>query len=153
MSAQRRKIARAALLFLAAVPLAIKIPYLWRAWMTSPIDRAHLNLYGVLALVAAGIAVVVLCRRPAREPIKGKGLALAAAALVVFVAGFAVGILRDVNALQLISAVGILWSAAWRGHKAITISHSTIANITCFNISSKITLSSTIKLSIKTGIL
>lgn len=113
-----RNPARLALLALAAVPLAAKVPYLWRAWVSSPIDRAHLNLYGVLALVAALVAVAVLRRRTADMRTK-KGIP-AATMLGVFLVAYAVGILRDVNALQLISAVGILWAAAWlaRGRMA-----------------------------------
>ena len=63
MSAQGRTLARLALFALSAVPLVVKAPYLWRAWAHSPLDRAHLNLYGALALVAICAAIAVLRRR------------------------------------------------------------------------------------------
>lgn len=110
MTVQRRTRIRLALLALAAVPLAVKVPYLWRAWIYSPIDRAHLKLYGALALVAIGAAIAVL--RGLSTDRRTKGGILLAALLVVFLIAYGVGILRDVNALQLIAAVGILWSAS-----------------------------------------
>ena len=110
MTVQRRTCIRLALLVLAAVPLAVKVPYLWRAWVYSPIDRGHLKLYGALALVAIGAAIAVL--RGLSTDRRTKGGILSAALLVVFGMAYGVGILRDVNALQLIAAVGILWSMA-----------------------------------------
>ena len=118
MTARSQRLARLALLALSAVPLAVKVPYLWHAWISSPIDRGHLNLYGTLALVAAGAAIAVLCRRASGRRTKG-GIP-AVALLGVFLVAYGAGILRDVNALQLISAIGILWAAAWlaRGRAA-----------------------------------
>lgn len=108
MTAPRRCISLA-LLALSAVPLAAKAPYLWRAWTSSPIDRAHLGLYGALALVAAGAAIAFL----RRLRLGARGGVAAGVAMALFLAGYAAGVLRDVNGLQLLSAVGLLWAAAW----------------------------------------
>ena len=71
-----------------------------------------MNIYGVLALVAIGAAIVVLRRwRVADERTKGR--IPAGALLGVFLIAYVAGLLRDVNALQLIAAVGIIWSATW----------------------------------------
>ena len=119
MRTQRRSPARLVLLALSAVPLAVKVPYLWRAWVTSPLDRAHLNLYGALALVALCAAIVVL-RRWCPADMRTKGRIPAVVLLGVFLTVYVIGLLRDVNAFQLIAAVGIIWSAAWLalGHLA-----------------------------------
>lgn len=111
MTARSRSSVRLVLLALSAAPLAIKAPYLWHTWATSPIDRGHLNLYGVLALVMAGVAIAVLRGRPTDG--RGRVGGLAAVSLGVLLAAYAAGVGLDVNALQLIAAVGILWSVAW----------------------------------------
>ena len=46
------------LLARAAIPFAVKVMYLERAWVSSPIDRIHLGLYGTLSLIFVFIAVV-----------------------------------------------------------------------------------------------
>jgi len=112
MRAQSRTLPRLALFALSAVPLVVKVPYLWRAWAHSPLDRTHLNLYGALALVAICAAIAVLLRWHTAGT-QAKGRIPAIALLGVFLAAYAGGIILDVNALQLIAAVGILWSAAW----------------------------------------
>lgn len=111
MSAPSPRLGRLAFLALCAVPLAVKLPYLWRAWVTSPIDRAHLNIYGLLALVALGAAIAAARLRPAR--LRKKPAIPAVVSLSVFLAAYALGIMLDVNALQLTSAVCALWAASW----------------------------------------
>lgn len=101
---------RAALLAIAALPLAVKAPYIWRAWVSSPIDRAHLNLFGLLSIAAVAVGVAVIRRR--RNAIRSGGV-LATAFLIAVGIPYVFGVYRDVNALQLIAGVCILWSAGW----------------------------------------
>ena len=102
---------RLSLLALAAIPLAVKAPYLWRAWTSSPIDHDHLKFYGTLSLAAVIVAVALL--RRLRVPAKPHSPILPAMALVVALGLFAFGVVREVNAIQLISGVGILWATGW----------------------------------------
>ena len=111
---------RFAILAAAAAPLAAMVPYLWRAWETSPVDRAHLKFFGVLALIAVAAGCAVF--RRLRFAIRPGGVA-AAAFFAVAVLMFALGVYRDVNAIKLLAGVCILWSAAWGlfGHVAAGI--------------------------------
>ena len=108
----KRRPARLLLLAAATVPLAAKTPYLARAWASSPVDRAHLGLYGALALVLAGAAAAAMLRWrfPAGMALaRSRALKLAILPCVLYVAGIAM----DVNALQLASSIAIIWAAAW----------------------------------------
>ncbi len=101
-----------ALLALSAIPFAVKTAYLERAWVSSPIDRLHLGLYGTLALLIVFVVVVAKLhwRFLTVKPLaKSRSLRL----MVVPVALYVIGLIWDVNALQLIASVGILWTAAW----------------------------------------
>ena len=101
---------RFALLAIAAVPLAAMAPYLWRAWVSSPIDRANLKLFGTLSLVA--VAVGLVAYRRLRPAIRSGGL-MAAAFFAVAVFMFFLGVNRDVNAIRLVAGVCILLSVVW----------------------------------------
>ena len=98
------------MLAIAALPLAFKAPYLWKAWTSSPLDRARLELYGLISLVAvaAGAAAFRRLRCDSRSGGTVPAIFVGLAAAV-----FAIGVIHDVNAIQLIAGVGILWSAGW----------------------------------------
>ena len=107
------RFARSALIALAAVPLAVKAPYLWRAWVSSPIDRAHLKLYGILSLCAVAVAVFLLRRMRGDCQRVWPPAVVRLLSLVAFALLYVVGVVRDVNAIQLIAGIGIVWSAGW----------------------------------------
>ena len=46
------------LLAAAAIPFAVKVAYLMKAWVTSPVDRINIGLYGSLSLLFVVIAVI-----------------------------------------------------------------------------------------------
>ena len=48
-------------LALAAIPFAVKVAYLMKAWVTSPVDRIHIGLYGSLSLLFVVIAPAAVC--------------------------------------------------------------------------------------------
>ena len=100
------------LLALAAIPFAVKVMYLERAWVSSPIDRIHLGLYGTLSLIFVFIAVVakLYWRFLTVKPLaQSRSLKLMALPCILYV----IGIVWSMNAVQLISSVLILWTAAW----------------------------------------
>lgn len=104
--------AKLGILALAAIPFAVKVVYLMRAWVTSPIDRLHLGLYGSLSLLFVVIAVAAKLhwRFQTVKPIQySRSLRLAVVPLVLYV----IGLIWSVNALQLIASVGFLWAVAW----------------------------------------
>lgn len=121
MQAGRAMLAKSrfALLALAAAPLAAKTPYLWRAYAFSPVDRANLRLYGALALVAVALAIGVVVRtatvsaKDATSAVPQRHVAAGIVVLAASVALYAIGIVRDINAIQLFAGVGILLAAAW----------------------------------------
>ncbi|WP_276740242.1 exosortase-associated EpsI family protein [Victivallis vadensis] len=88
------------------VPLACKMPYIFRAWRQSPLDRFDW-IFGALFLAAAGIAWSRLRER--RE--KPDGVALAA--LLPSLALFLLALRVDNHALGIIGAVAFNWSAVW----------------------------------------
>ena len=83
-----------------------------KAWVTSPVDRINIGLYGSLSLLFVLIAVVAklhwrfLTVRPMK---RSRSLRLALVPLVLY----AIGFIWSVNALQLIASVGLLWAVAW----------------------------------------
>ena len=100
------------LLALAAIPFAVKVMYLERAWVSSPIDRIHLGLYGTLSLIFVFIAVVakLYWRFLTVKPLaQSRSLKLMVLPCILYV----IGIAWSMNAVQLISSVLILWTAAW----------------------------------------
>ena len=100
------------LLALAAIPFAVKVMYLERAWVSSPIDRIHLGLYGTLSLIFVFIAVVakLYWRFLTVKPLaQSRSLKLMVLPCILYV----IGIVWSMNAVQLISSVLILWTAAW----------------------------------------
>lgn len=100
------------ILALAAIPFAVKVAYLLKAWVTSPVDRIHIGLYGSLSLLFVVIAVAakLYWRFLTVKPMKrSRSLRLALVPLVLYV----IGLIWSVNALQLIASVGFLWAVAW----------------------------------------
>lgn len=100
------------LLVLATIPFAVKVAYLNRAWVSSPVDRARLGLWGTAALLIAFLALVMkLVRRfPAERPIsRSRSLRVLPFPILLYIAGLAL----DVNSVQLVASVGILWATAW----------------------------------------
>ena len=99
-------------LALASVPFAVKVAYLNNAWVTSPVDRINIGLYGALTLLFVSIAVVAKLRWRflTVKPMKySRSLRIAVVPLVLY----AIGVVWSVNALQLIASVGFLWAVAW----------------------------------------
>ena len=95
------------LLALAAIPFAVKVMYLERAWVSSPIDRIHLGLYGTLSLIFVFIAVVakLYWRFLTVKPLaQSRSLKLMVLPCILYV----IGIVWSMNAVQLISSVLIL---------------------------------------------
>ena len=108
----KRNPVKLAFLALAAIPFAVKFAYLRRAWVSSPIDHIHLGLYGTLALIFVFIAVVakLYWRFLAVKPLaQSRSLKLMVLPCILYV----IGIVWSMNAVQLISSVLILWTAAW----------------------------------------
>lgn len=109
---QGRNWMKLGVLALAAIPFALKVAYLMRAWVTSPVDRINIGLYGSLSLLFVVIAVAAKLqwRFLTVKPMKrSRSLRLAAIPIVFY----AIGVVWSVNALQLIAAVGFLWAVAW----------------------------------------
>lgn len=108
----KRNPVKLAFLALAAIPFAVKFEYLRRAWGSSPIDHIHLGLYGTLALIFVFIAVVakLYWRFLTVKPlVQSRSLKLMILPCILYV----IGIVWNINAVQLISSVLILWTAAW----------------------------------------
>lgn len=100
------------LLALSAVPFALKCAYLNQAWVSSPIDRVRLGVWGSAALLLAVVAMVLklVKRFPTEKPLlQSRALKVLSLALVLYAAGLGL----DLNAVQLVASVGILWAAAW----------------------------------------
>jgi len=100
------------LLLCAAVPFALKFVYLNRAWVSSPVDRARMGLWGTAALLVVVVAMLAkfVKRFPTEKPLtQSRALRVLPISLLAY--GF--GIVLDLNALQLVASIGILWAAAW----------------------------------------
>ncbi|MCQ2390310.1 MAG: exosortase-associated EpsI family protein [Kiritimatiellae bacterium] len=100
------------LLAVAAVPFVVKFAYLNQAWVSSPVDRARLGLWGSAALLFAVVAMIfkLVKRFPTVKPlVQSRSLKV----LPLMVLMYVVGLVLDINAVQLVASVGILWSAAW----------------------------------------
>lgn len=101
-----------ALLAVATIPFAVKVAYLNQAWVSSPVDRARLGLWGSLALFLVVLAIYFkLTRRfPAERPLRqSRSLRVLPLAVILYLAG----LIADLNAVQLVASVGILWATAW----------------------------------------
>ena len=97
--------------FLAAALLALKIPYLRQAWATSPLDRANMASYGALTLIAA--VAGALAARKCRPSIRPRGGVFAPLLLVGAFLALGFGLMRSINALQLLAPIAALWLTAW----------------------------------------
>ncbi len=102
-------------LALAAIPFAVKVVYLMKAWVTSPVDRINIGLYGSLSLLFVSIAVAAkwhwrfLTGNSSTTIKYSRSLRIALIPLVLYV----IGLIWSINALQLIASVGFLWAIAW----------------------------------------
>ena len=102
-------------LALAAIPFAVKVAYLMKAWVTSPVDRINIGLYGSLSLLFVSIAVAAKWHwrfqtGNSSTTVKySRSLRIAVIPLVLYV----IGVIWSINALQLIASVGFLWAIAW----------------------------------------
>lgn len=100
---------------LAAIPFAVKVAYLMKAWVTSPVDRINIGLYGSLSLLFVSIAVAAkwhwrfLTGNSSTTMKYSRSLRIAAIPLVLYM----IGVIWSINALQLIASVGFLWAIAW----------------------------------------
>lgn len=97
---------------LSTIPFAIKFAYLNRAWVSSPVDRARLGLWGsgVLLIAVLTTTLKLIYRFPTDKPThESRALRILPIPIVLYLAG----ILLDFNALQLIASVGIAWATAW----------------------------------------
>ncbi|MBQ4200195.1 MAG: exosortase-associated EpsI family protein [Kiritimatiellae bacterium] len=112
MKGRWRRLIRFAPLALVFALLAIKAPYIRRAWATSPVDRANMGQYGVLALISLIVAGVALCRRARIRALPSGGI-FAFVLVTACAAACAAGFAMDINGIQLVASVGLLWSAAW----------------------------------------
>lgn len=100
------------LLAVAAVPFVMKFTYLNQAWVSSPVDRARMGLWGSAALLFAVVAMILklVKRFPTVKPlVQSRSLKV----LPLMVLMYVVGLALDINAVQLVASVGVLWSAAW----------------------------------------
>ena len=100
------------LLAVATIPFVVKVAYLNRAWVSSPIDRARLGLWGTAALLTVFVALYLklVKRFPAEKPLReSRSLRVLPLPLLMYVAG----LVLDLNAVQLVASVGILWATAW----------------------------------------
>ena len=100
------------LLAVATIPFVVKVVYLNRAWVSSPLDRTRLGLWGSAALLTVFVAMCLklVKRFPAERPIcESRSLRVLPLPLLVYVAG----LVLDLNAVQLVGSVGILWATAW----------------------------------------
>ena len=99
-------------LALATIPFVVKAVYLNRAWVSSPLDRTRLGLWGSAALLTAFVALCLklVKRFPAERPLcESRSLRVLPLPLLVYAAG----LVLDLNAVQLVGSVGILWATAW----------------------------------------
>ena len=100
---------------LAAIPFAVKVAYLMKAWVTSPVDRINIGLYGSLSLLFVSIAVAAkwhwrfITGNSSTTMKYSRSLRIAIIPLVLYV----IGLIWSINALQLIASVGFLWAIAW----------------------------------------
>ena len=100
------------LLAAATIPFVVKVAYLNRAWVSSPVDRARLGLWGSAALLTVVVAIYLklVKRFPAEKPLReSRSLRVLPFPLILYVAG----LVFDVNAVQLVGSIGILWATAW----------------------------------------
>ena len=102
-------------LALAAIPFAVKVAYLMKAWVAAPVDRLNIGLYGSLSLLFVLIAVAAkwhwrfLTGNSSTTMKYSRSLRIAVIPLVLYV----IGLIWSINALQLIASVGFLWAIAW----------------------------------------
>ena len=100
------------LLAVATLPFAMKVVYLNRAWVSSPVDRARIGLWGTAALFVTVVALLAkLVKRFPTEKTLRESRAMKALPMALIMYG--VGLLLDLNAVQLVASVGILWTTAW----------------------------------------
>ena len=100
------------LLAVSTIPFIVKVAYLNRAWVSSPVDRARLGLWGTAALLTVFVALCLklVKRFPAERPLRdSRSLRVLPLPLIMYV----VGLMLDLNAVQLVASVGILWATAW----------------------------------------
>ena len=112
---QGRNWMKLGVLGLAAIPFTVKVAYLMKAWVTSPVDRLNIGLYGSLSLLFVLIAVAAkwhwrfLTGNSSTTIKYSRSLRIAVIPLILYV----IGLIWSINALQLIASVGFLWAIAW----------------------------------------
>ena len=101
-----------ALLTLATLPFVVKFAYLEKTWISSPIDRMRMGVWGTAALLVVVVTMILKlsCRYPTEKPLtRSRALRV----MLLPIALYAIAMGMDINALQLVSSIGILWAAAW----------------------------------------
>lgn len=109
-SHERRNLLLSGAFIPAAALLTLKIPYLRQAWTSSPIDRANMAAYGTLALLAAAAGALAVKKRHHSSQ-AGGGVLTALLMIVAFVL-YGVGVILDINALQLLASIAAMWLTA-----------------------------------------
>ena len=107
------------LLALAAVPFVLKISYLARVWGTTGLDGVRLGLWGSAAFLVMVVAMVAkLVWRFQTKPMSLRSRTMWL--LLIPLALYIVGYVLELNSLQIVASVGVLWMAAWSLYGRVT---------------------------------
>ena len=104
---------RVILIILSAIPLALKVPYLIRAWGISPLDSRDFVFW--LAALAWSGAVAWYCSRDTTEGRSSMYRPAAVAVMLAFLVFWFWGEKWEINAVSVISGIFLLGSGIWLG--------------------------------------
>lgn len=116
------------ILALSGLPFVVKFAYLNQAWVSSPIDRAQLGLWGtgVLLIVVVTAILKLIFHFPTNKPLRqSRALRTLPLPIVIYI----LGTVYNINAVQLIASVGIAWMTAWMLYGRIAGSMLAIAAV------------------------